>query len=166
MADNYLEKKFEEFYGGRKPSVKHPGVSLDGLLARTRRDCVFDVRYKVHRLQLERIAGVGAKALPFQDRPSLHFHLVTAEDPEIRALQMEADGRADAEAFIIIGTAVPEDRYVDMQLGSAVQTMILKAAELGLTAVFIPAFDRSRLRQQCRLSFDPLAVLTVGKPLC
>ena len=181
MADNYLEKKFDEFYNGRKAAVKHPGVSLDALLGRNRSCRGFQKDYKVHRLQLERIAGVCSKVASAMNRQPLRFRLVTAAD--------EGDGRrpsdivlghihlggalpelhlplggTEPEAFIIICSAVPEDRYVDMDLGIAAQSMLLKATEMGLGGVIVCAFDRETLRRDLALPLDPLAVLAIGKP--
>ena len=241
MADNYLEKKFEEFYSGRKPAVKHPGVSLDALLTRTRSCRGYDKSYKVHRLQLERIAGVCTKVASAMNRQPLRFRLITADDPALSAsaatvlpnggvsplpdaaasilagesssalpdsaasiLVGEATGLSggaavtegsaeeiamrpseivlrhlrlgaalpelqlplpgtEPEAFIVICSAVPEDRYVDMDLGIAAQSMLLKASEMGLAGIMVCAFDRASLRQNLAMPLDPLAVLAIGR---
>lgn len=200
MADNYLEKKFEEFYSGKKAAVKHPGVSLDALLTRTRSCRGYDKSYKVHRLQLERIAGVCTKLASAMNRQPLRFRLITANDlpsgpgpdaaPAVEKAPVSAAvasrpsdivlshirlGGAlpelhlplpgtEPEAFIVICSAVPEDRYVDMDLGIAAQGMLLKATEMGLAGVLVCAFDREALRRELALPLDPLAVLAIGKP--
>lgn len=210
MADNYLEKKFEEFYSGKKAAVKHPGVSLDALLTRNRSCRGYDKSYKVHRLQLERIAGVCSKVASAMNRQPLRFRLVTSADPlpadvvsstsgatssgdetgmAVKGMTSAADqarpsdivlrhirlGGAlpelhlplpgtEPEAFIVICSAVPEDRYVDMDLGIAAQSMLLKATEMGLGGIVICAFDREALKRELDLPLDPLAVLAIGKP--
>ena len=191
MADNYLEKKFEEFYSGKKAAVRHPGVSLDALLTRTRSCRGYDKSYKVHRLQLERLAGVCTKVASAMNRQPLRFRLVTADDPAspvmmpeggveearrpsetvLRHLRMGAAlpelhlplPGTEPEAFIIICSAIPEDRYVDMDLGIAAQSMLLKASEMGLAGLLVCAFDKEELRRDLALPFEPLAVLAVGR---
>ena len=201
MADNYLEKKFEEFYGGKKTVVRHGSASLDALLARNRSCRGYEKSYKVHRLQLERIAGVCTRVASAMNRQPLRFRLVTAEDESSAPAQ---DGTAasamtspfsspspsprpseivlqhihlggalpelhlpfpgtEPEAFIIVCSAVPEDRYVDMDLGIAAQSMLLKATEMGLAGIVICAFDREALKRELALPFDPLAVIAIGK---
>ena len=191
MADNYLEKKFEEFYGAKKTVVRHSSASLDTLLARNRSCRGYDKSYKVHRLQLERIAGVCTKVASAMNRQPLRFRLVTAEDLASAPAQ---DGSAasaslrpnevvlnhirlggalpdlhlpfpgtEPEAFIIVCAAVPEDRYVDMDLGIAAQSMLLKATEMGLAGIVICAFDREALKRELALPLDPLAVIAIGK---
>ena len=183
MADNYLEKKFDEFYSGKKAAVRHPGVSLDALLTRNRSCRGYQKDYKVHRLQLERIAGVYGKVASAMNRQPLRFRLVTAAD------ETDGDGRkpsevvlghirlggalpelhlplpgTEPEAFIVICSAVPEDRYVDMDLGIVAQSMLLKATEMGLGGIVVCAFDREALKRDLALPLDPLAVLAIGKP--
>jgi nitroreductase len=181
MADNYLEKKFDEFYSGKKAAVKHPGVSLDALLARNRSCRGYDKSYKVHRLQLERIAGVCSRVASAMNRQPLRFRLVTAADEDdgrrpsdivlghihlggaLPELHLPLGG-TEPEAFIIICSAVPEDRYVDMDLGIAAQSLLLKATEMGLGGIIVCAFDREALKRDLALPLDPLAVLAIGKP--
>lgn len=177
MADNYLEKKFEEFYGGKKTVVRHSSASLDTLLVRNRSCRGYDKSYKVHRLQLERIAGVCPKLASAMNRQPLRFRLVTAEDSmcsetvlshirlggALPELHLPLPG-TEPEAFIIVCSIVPEDRYVDMDLGIAAQSMLLKATEMGLAGIVICAFDREALKRELALPLDPLAVIAIGKP--
>ena len=176
MADNYLEKKFEEFYGAKKTVVRHSSASLDALLTRNRSCRGYDKSYKVHRLQLERIAGVCTKVASAMNRQPLRFRLVTAEDSDsseavqnhihlggaLPDLHLPFPG-TEPEAFIIVCAAVPEDRYVDMDLGIAAQSMLLKATEMGLAGIVICAFDREALKRELALPLDPLAVIAIGK---
>ena len=183
MADNYLEKKFDEFYSGKKAVVKHPGVSLDALLTRNRSCRGYQKDYQVHRLQLERIAGVCSRVASAMNRQPLRFRLVTAADEAVGdgcrpseivlghirlggalpELHLPLPG-TEPEAFIIVCSAVPEDRYVDMDLGIAAQSMLLKATEMGLGGIIVCAFDREALKRELALPLDPLAVLAIGKP--
>ena len=176
MADNYLEKKFEEFYGAKKTVVRHSSASLDALLVRNRSCRGYDKSYKVHRLQLERIAGVCTKVASAMNRQPLRFRLVTAVESKLSEtvqhhihlggalpeLHLPLPG-TEPEAFIIVCSAVPEDRYVDMDLGIAAQSMLLKATEMGLAGIVICAFDREDLKRELALPLDPLAVIAIGK---
>ena len=184
MADNYLEKKFEEFYSGKKTVVRSSGASLDSLLKRNRSCRGYDKSYLVHRLQLERIAGVCTRVASAMNRQPLRFRLVTAADGPVEPsgrrpsdivldhirlgaalpeLHLPLPG-TEPEAFIVICSSVPEDRYVDMDLGIASQSMLLKATEMGLGGIVICAFDREALKRELLLPLDPLAVLAIGKP--
>ena len=183
MADNYLEKKFDEFYAGKKRVVRQTGPSLDTLLSRNRSCRGYDKSYKVHRLQLERIAGVCTKLASAMNRQPLRFRLVTASDEAQAPLSRPSEivlnhirlGGAlpelhlplpgtEPEAFIIVCSALPEDRYVDMDFGIAAQSMLLKATEMGLAGIVICAFDREALKHELALPLDPLAVIAIGKP--
>ena len=195
MADNYLEKKFDEFYAGKKIVVRQTGPSLDMLLTRNRSCRGYDKSYKVHRLQLERIAGVCPKLASAMNRQPLRFRLITAEDASSAPAQNGTAASAMAsplprpseivlnhihlggalpelhlpfpgtepEAFIIVCSIVPEDRYVDMDLGIAAQSMLLKAMEMGLAGIVICAFDREALKRELAIPLDPLAVIAIGK---
>lgn len=64
MADNYLEKRYEEVFGSRAASasrgvtLSHP--SLEKLLHRNRTCLRFDPTYTIHTLQLDAIIAVNA----------------------------------------------------------------------------------------------------------
>ena len=67
--------------------------------------------------------------------------------------------------MIVIGSSVPENRIVDMDLGIVAQSILLKATELGLGGIFILNFPPDQLRSALNLPLQPLAVLGIGKPL-
>lgn len=69
----------------------------------------------------------------------------------------------EPNAFIIVCSTVAEDRYVDMDLGISVQSMLLRAAEMGLNGICIGAFDKEKIRQDFGLEFEPLLVLAIGR---
>jgi len=56
-------------------------------------------------------------------------------------------------------------RVVDMDLGIAAQSILLKAVEMGLGGIFILNFSPEALQDALGLSLKPLAVLGIGKPL-
>ena len=69
----------------------------------------------------------------------------------------------EPNAFIVVCSTVPEDRWVDIDLGIAVQSMLLRAVEIGLNGLCIGAFDRDAIRTRLRLPCEPLLILAVGK---
>ena len=58
MADNYLEKRYEETLGNGKIRVKKIGHTVDELLTKNRSTRGYKKAYKVSHSELERIAGV------------------------------------------------------------------------------------------------------------
>ena len=69
----------------------------------------------------------------------------------------------EPQAFILVCSAVPEDRIVDIDLGISLQSMGLKAVEMGLNALIICAFDKQAVAEDFGLESGPLAILAVGK---
>ncbi|MEG2063498.1 MAG: nitroreductase family protein, partial [Alistipes sp.] len=69
----------------------------------------------------------------------------------------------EPHAFIIICATVEENRYVDMDLGISVQSMLLQAVEIGLNGVCIGAFNKERIKQEFQLELEPLLILALGK---
>jgi hypothetical protein len=102
----------------------------------------------------------------------LRFRLVTAEEaskilPHIRLgralpeLNLPLEG-TEPNAFVVV-CATKEGRFVDMDLGIAAQTMLLRAVEMGLNGVCIAAFDAEALREKLQLPLAPQLVLAVGR---
>ena len=69
----------------------------------------------------------------------------------------------EPNAFIVVCATVPEDRYVDIDLGISVQSMLLQATEIGLNGIAIGAFDRPAVRQALALELEPLLLVAVGR---
>ena len=117
---------------------RRPLVTLSRLLLKNRSHRGYDPRFIVREDQLRRIIGA---------LPELH-------------LPLPGTG---PNAFIIVCSTVPEDRYVDIDLGISVQSMLLQAAEIGLNGICIGAFDKERIRQKFHLESEPLLILAIGK---
>ena len=174
MADNYLEKKQEELNQRPSKVVRH-NASLETLLKRNRSYRGYEARRPVTREELLDMlktvtwVGSGMNAQP------LRFHLVVGEEsakvhPLVKlgaALPEEHLPHSGEEpsAYIIICTEGEENRIVDMDLGIAAQSILLRAVEMGLGGIFILNFQAEPLRQSLGLSFKPLAVLGIGKPV-
>ena len=176
MADNYIEKKMEELRSGGARTVKS-GPTLDTLLLRNRSCRGYKKDYVVKRLQLERIVGVTTRVASARNQQVLRYRLVTAEDQEasrsvlknihlggaLPELHLPFPG-TEPEAFIVICSTVPETRYVDIDLGIAAQSMLLKATEMGLAGIVICAFDPKTVMQELELPYPPVCIIAIGKP--
>ena len=189
MADNYLEKRYEETLGNGKIRVKKIGHTVDELLTKNRSTRGYKKAYKVSRSELERIAGVCTRIPSARNQQVLRFRLVTKDTPLrpsgtspnlgeeqacARVLSLVKMGAAlpelhlpfpgtEPEAFIVVCSTVAENPMVDIDLGIAAQSMLLKAVEMGLNGLIIAAFNRAKLQEAMSLPYPPLLVLAIGK---
>lgn len=174
MADNYLEKRYEETLGANKPKVKRIGHTVDSLLLKNRSTRGYKKSYVVSPNELERIVGVCTKIPSARNQQVLRFRLVTRDSGANQVLPLIKMGAAlpdlhlpfpgtEPEAFIVICSTVDESPLVDVDLGIATQSMLLKAAEMGLNGLIIGAFNRTKLQETLDLPYPPLLVLAIGK---
>lgn len=172
MADNYLERRMEA-YRAQPAAQPRRTATLDRLLVKNRSVRGYDVRFVVREDQLRRIVAVCTKIPSAQNRQALRFRLVLADEaPGVLAhvrmggalpeLHLPLAG-TEPNAFIVVCSAVAEDRWIDIDLGIAVQSMLLQAVEIGLNGLCIGAFDRDAIRKTLRLPCEPLLILAVGK---
>ena len=107
-------------------------------------------------------------------RKVLRFKLVTKKTgAEIITQNMKLGGLlpelhlpypgTEPEAFIIICSTVPETKFVDIDLGIAAQSMLLKATEMGLNGIMIGAFNKAKITEAFNLPYEPLLILAIGK---
>ena len=174
MADNYLEYRQEEIAQSRKTVVRRNSPSLDTLLHRNRSYRGYDPARKVTEEELRDLVRTTTLSASGMNRQPLRFRLVTEADadkvlPHITlgaALPEEHLPKPGTEprAFIVVCSAVPEDKVVDMDLGIAAQSMLLKAVEKGLGGIFILNFRKEAVREALQLPLDPIAVIAIGKP--
>ena len=173
MADNYLEKRAEELRNPRPKVVRHH-PSLESLLKRNRSYRGYDASRPVTEADLLKMlevvpwVGSGMNAQP------LRFKLVTGPSaalvhPLVRlgaALPEEQLPHAGEEpsAYIVICSAA-SGRVVDIDLGIATQSILLRAVEMGLGGIFILNFKAAELAAALQLPSEPLAVIGIGKPL-
>lgn len=172
MADGYLEKRMEEFASGTKKTVKH--VSLDTLFEKNRSYRGYKKDYVVTNDMLRRIVNVNTKIASGKNQQVLRFKLVTKGDDAdfvlkniklggmLPELHLPYEG-TEPEAFVIVCTSVPETKIIDIDLGISLQSMSLKATEMGLNCVMICAFNKVNLVEHFGLKHEPLAILAVGK---
>ena len=176
MADNFLEKRYEEVFGrdaGHKRAPQRP--SLDTLLLHNRSYRGFDPEYVVHRRQLDAMIAVNTKVASSVNMQRLRFRPVV-KGPEADAvnkhirmgrglphLQLPFPGR-EPEAFIVVCSTAAENHGIDIDLGISVQSMLLKAVEMGLGGLIIRNFDREPVREALALPYEPICVVAFGKP--
>lgn len=174
MADNYLEKRYEETLGNGKIRVKKIGHTVDELLTKNRSTRGYKKAYKVSRSELERIAGVCTRIPSARNQQVLRMRLVTHDSGADLVLPLIKMGAAlpelhlpfpgtEPEAFIVACSTVAENPMVDIDLGIAAQSMLLKAVEMGLNGLIIAAFNRAKLQEALSLPYPPLLVLAIGK---
>ena len=172
MADNYLDRKMEE-YAARSATKPTPAVSLSRLLLKNRSHRGYDSSFIVRPDQLRRIIAVNTQIPSARNQQVLRFRPVLADEahkvlPHIRLggalphLKLPLAG-TEPNAFIIICSTVPESHYVDIDLGISAQSMLLQAAEIGLNGICIGAFDRETIRREFQLTYEPLLILAIGK---
>lgn len=172
MADNYLERREQELRESR-PKVVRAHPSLESLLKRNRSYRGFDASHEVSRqdllrlLEVTRWIGSGMNAQP------LRYRLVTGAEAAL------------VHPLVKLGAALPEEhlphpgeepsayivvcsektgRAVDIDLGIAAQSILLKAVGMGLGGVFILNFNPVALREALSLPMPPIAVIAIGKP--
>ena len=174
MADNYLEKRYEETLGSGKIRVKKIGHTVDELLTKNRSTRGYKKAYKVSRQELERIVGVCTRIPSARNQQVLRMRLVTSDSGADKVLPLVKMGAAlpelhlpfpgtEPEAFIVVCSIVPENPMVDIDLGIAAQSMLLKAVEMGLNGLIIAAFNRAKLQETLALPYTPLLLLAIGK---
>ena len=174
MADNYLERREEALRSSQRTVVRRNNPSLDTLLRKNRSHRAFDTSYTVAMRQLETIVAVNPKLPSGRNAQTLRFKRLDAQSggedfcrylhlggylPE---LHLPAPG-TEPKAFIIICSTEPESPIVDIDLGISLQSMALKAVEIGLNALIVKAFNKKEIKEALGLPSDPLAVLAIGK---
>ena len=174
MADNYLERREDALRSGGRTVLRRNTPSLDTLLRKNRSHRAFDSSYTVAKRQLEAIVSVNDKLPSGRNAQTLRFRLLDApgggEDfcrflhlggylPE---LHLPVPG-IEPKAFIIVCSTEAESPIVNIDLGISLQSMALKAVEIGLNALIVKAFNRQEIKEALGLPLDPLAVLAIGK---
>lgn len=172
MADNYLEKRMEDFRN-QQPSKKRV-ATLARLLKANRSYRGYDSKFEVRPDQLRRIMEVATLCPSARNQQVLRFRPVL-KDEATKVLQHIRLGGAlpelnlpfegtEPNAFIVICSTVPDSHYVSVDLGIVAQSMLLQATEIGLGGICIGAFDHAAIRETLALPYEPLLVLAIGRP--
>ena len=174
MADNYIEKREQEIREAR-PRIVKPHPSLDSLLKKNRSYRGYDSSRQVTRedllklLEVTRWVGSGMNAQP------LRYRLVCGAEAEKVHPLVKLGAALPKEhlphpgeqpsAYIVVCSTAPEGKVVDIDLGIAAQSILLKAVEAGLGGIFILNFQSDNLQKALGLPLKPIAVIGLGKPL-
>ncbi len=172
MADNYLEKRMED-YKAQQPS-KRRMATLRNLLLRNRSYRGYDSSFAVRDDQLRRIIEVATLCPSARNQQVLRFRPVVGEEARVVLQHIRLGGAlpelhlpfagTEPNAFIVICSTVEESKYVDMDLGIVAQSMLLQATEIGLGGICIGAFDHKEIAEKLALPYEPLLVLAIGRP--
>ena len=172
MADNYLEKRMEDYRSQPTKPTKR-AANLEKLLRKNRSYRGYDPSFEVREDQLRRIVAVNTLIPSARNSQALRFRLVTRSEahkvlPHIRLggalphLHLPYPG-TQPEAFIVVMSAIEPDHYIYIDLGISAQSMLLQATEIGLNGIMIGACDKERLQEELQLPYRPLLVIAIGR---
>ncbi len=175
MADNYLEKRYNEVFGSRK-TVKKVGQGLDTLLLKNRSIRGYDPNVEVGPEVLRRIVGVNTKVASARNQQALRFKIVTdPQEVSIVNANIKMGGAlpelhlpfecSEPRSFIVVCANREPDSMTYIDLGISLQSMLLKAVEVGFNGLIICAFNKENIRTMLNLTCEPLAVLAIGKSI-
>lgn len=172
MADNYLEKRMED-YRNQAPRARKV-QTLNRLLRRNRSYRGYDTKFEVRDDQLRRIIETATLCPSARNQQVLRFRPVLANESDIMLKHIRLGGAlpelhlpfpgTEPRAFVVICSTVEESKYVDIDLGIVAQTMLLQATEMGLGGICIGAFDHAEIKEALKLSYEPVLVIAFGRP--
>lgn len=172
MADNYLEKKMED-YRASQPT-KRRTATLRRLLLHNRSYRGYDNSFVVREDQLRRIIEVATLCPSARNQQVLRFRPVLKDESDKVLSHIRLGGAlpelhlpfpgSEPNAFVVICSTVEESKYVDMDLGIVAQSMLLQATEIGLGGICIGVFDHEPIKEALNLPYEPLLVLAIGRP--
>lgn len=174
MADNYLDKKLEDYKSRSVAGVsRKQATTLTSLLIKNRSCRGYDSSFIVRDDQLRSIVEVNTRIPSARNAQVLRFRMVNSSEaskvlPHIRLggalpdLHLPLPG-TEPNAFIIICSTVTPDKNVYTDLGISAQSMLLRATEMGLAGICIGAFDKEAIMREFSLEHDPLMILAIGR---
>ena len=80
MADNYLDRKMEEYRARGVAPVRRPAMTLTKLLLRNRSYRGYDPRFEVREDQLRSLIEVNTRIPSARNQQVLRFRLVLADE--------------------------------------------------------------------------------------
>ena len=173
MADNYLEKRMEQYRShlAASPSAKKEGLAT--LLLKNRSTRGYDASYIVRADQLRRIVTVNNKLASARNRQVLRFRLVASDEAQkvlpfirmgagLKEMQLPVEG-TEPNAFIVVCSTIEPRNSTFVDLGISAQSMLLQAVEMGLNGLCMMDFDAAGLVGSLQLPYNPLLVVAIGK---
>ncbi len=173
MADNYLDKKMEEYLLKPTNTKRKSAVKLSQLILRNRSCRGYDKLFVVREDQLLSIIDAARLSASARNQQVLRFKPITGDGAQqmlplikmgaaLPHLNLPTPG-TEPNAYIIICSTIPENREVLIDLGIAAQSMLLRAVEMGLNGLCIAAFNPERVREEFKLEPQPLLIIAIGK---
>lgn len=173
MADNYLEKRMEAYREQPTRKAAKGAANLTRLLLKNRSVRGYDPTFVVREDQLCSLIEVATRVPSAMNRQGLRFRPVLADEAEkvlahirlggaLPELKLPKPG-TEPRAFVVVCAAVEPDHYLYIDLGIVAQSMLLRAAEMGLNGIMIGAFDREPIREALGLTLQPLLVIALGR---
>lgn len=174
MADNYLEKREQELRE-RRPAGKvvRNNPSLETLLKRNRSYRGYDRAREVTVEELGEMVRTVTWCSSGMNAQPLRFRLLTGAQADIIHPLVKLGAQLPDEhlphegeepsAYIVCCSSA-KGRAVDIDLGIAAQSILLKSTQMGLGGIFILNFDPAKVRAALDLPIDPLAIIAIGKP--
>lgn len=172
MADNYLENRMEELKASR-PKIVRNHTSLDTLLKRNRSHRGYDSSVPATREMLLEMVSAATLVPSGMNAQALRFRLVTSDEAHLihplvklgAALPEEhlPHPGEEPQGYIVICGARPEDKVLDIDLGIAAQSILLKAVDMGYNGIVILNFKAAEVKDALGLPLEPLAVIGLGK---
>lgn len=173
MADNYLEKKMEEYRTRNQSVPKNKSFTLNQLFIRNRSHREYDKRRIVNKEELRRIVNINTRIPSTYNQQCLRFRLVTNEESHLILPYIHLGSAipklhlplkdSEPQAFIIACSTIPENRWIDIDLGISAQSMLLKATDMGLNGICIGAFNTEAITTSLSLPYKPLLIIAIGK---
>ena len=135
-------------------------------------DSRIDSSFKVRKDQLLSLVEAARLAPSAMNQQALRYRLVTEEEaplvlPHLRLgtalpdMKLPLEG-TEPNAFVVI-CATKEGRFVDIDLGIATQSILLRAVEMGLNGVCIAAFDPEAVQKALQLPLVPQLLIAIGR---
>ncbi len=174
MADGFLERSFEEYKNKKNSLYKVGEKSLISLLKKNRSYRGYDKRYEVSLEILEKIVAVNELIPSAKNQQALRFLLVTKDSGAsfvldniklggmLAELNLPFKG-TEPEAFIIVCSTLPESKMLHIDIGISIQSMLLRAVELGYNGIVIGAFNAKNIQEKFNLDLQPAMIVAIGK---
>ena len=174
MADNYLENREEELRNYHpKKKIFRIVQSLDTLLKRNRSYRGYNHDYTVSEEKLKEIVSVVSLVPSGMNAQRLRFRLVPTEQAHIihpliklgAALPNERlpYPGTEPQGYIVVCADGGHSKIVDIDLGIAAQSMLLKAVDMGLNGIMVLNFKPEEVKAALKLPLEPIMVIGIGK---
>lgn len=141
MADNYLEKRYDELFGsGRsKTIIKKVGTPVPSLLEKLRKTPDFSTTFPIANTTIDSLLSIKERMFFVSPQPDFKLSVLSANDPCIKLPDnlAEQTSATDAKNYLLLESDNPHQENFNFNCGILVQTLLLRATELGLKTRFI-----------------------------